>query len=258
MSKTQLCLRELQLNNPFYPQSPLFPPRSSVTVSNISFIRPEDVYYSESNTQQPFALHIAKAQCDLSLVEKLLNIKECKDVCKKHYFKLRKIRRKYDEFTTEEISYMSEKVFAAIYFYDRFHVEMLSSKFFDFSLSTVHTGDCFKMLMRYKVCYGLAKRCRNLYFCPNDYDFEKFQKFFEWRLNVIGGFCYVKFKTNDRMLPRFCRSDYDMLHKFVMDYSRNVSLRSRFINLSRYCYFMTKVLFDVAECRTRNRAIVEE
>lgn len=258
MSKSQLCLRELQLNNPYFPHSPPLPPPSSESVSNVYFIKPEDVYYTERNTSQSFGSKVAKLHSDLLMPERLMNKNECKEVCKKHYFKLRKIRKKYDEFTSEEISYMSEKVFAAVYFYDRFHLGMLCSKFFDFSLDAVHTGDCFQMVMRYKVCYGLARRCRYLYFSPNDFDFEKFQKFFEWRLNVVGGYCYVKFGSNDRMLPRYCNSDYEMLHKFVVDYARNNSLRNRYINLSRYCYFMTKVLIDVAECRIRNQMFKEE
>ena len=260
MSKLQLCLREFQLSNPLFPPSPPLPPSSTEFVSSIYFPNLEDLYYTESNTKQLFGSQIPKLHSDLLMPERFTKIEECKEDCKKKklFLKLRKIRKKYDEFTMEEITYMTEEVFTAVYFYNKFHLGMLSSKFFDFSLNTVHTGDCFKMIMRYKVCYGLAKRCRNIYFCPDDFVFEKFQKFFEWRLNVIGGFCYVKFKTSDRMLPRFCKSDYDMLHKFVVDYARNNSLQNRFINLSRYCYFMNKVLFDVAECRIKNRMVIEE
>jgi hypothetical protein len=170
----------------------------------------------------------------------------------------RKYRGKYSELTEEEATNFSIKVLNIVYQSRYANPNILKTESFNFTVSKVHTDHPFAMCLRYRICYVFVMRCKSLQFCFSDDLFSKIQKFFQWRLNVLSGYCFVKFNTTERMLPANCKSNFEILNKFCSDYYFRKCAKDRLVNMSRYFYFMLKVISEVLETRNIISATREE
>ena len=258
MDKHLLCLEESKICDELKSQIlPLSPPHF-FTNRKESVL---SVYCQPDDRCRKFMLACSQNHDCFLVGKKMLTVfsqAKADKKLKEQLFCLKLERKKCDEFTKEEVKYLSRSVFREVYSFEVFTLDTLKLDFFNFTLNSAEVSDPVPMCMRYRVCYGLIVRCKQIYFCSNDSVFKKVIDFFNWRRNVLSGYCYVKFRSKETLLPTNCHSSFETLNKFCYDYYMNSSTKSRFINMSRFMFFMTKLLSDVFQCRLVNRSLIEE
>ena len=167
------------------------------------------------------------------------------------------VRKKvYPEFSEREVEFFETIVLEFLYCNNKFNAVILKLDVFNFSIKNAFIGaDEEKkkdkplleganvlMQIRFRVLYGYIIRCQSPYFCFSENDFERLSSFVHWRLHVIGSYCSFHFNVDESKLPAGVTSYFEILQRICLGYSRALTSRDRLIIMSRYFYFVSKLV----------------
>ena len=167
------------------------------------------------------------------------------------------MRKSFSDFTKSEIEYLSQGVMIVVYLQNTFNGSILTSEFFKIVIERADEDD-YCMRLRYRVVYAYIVRCRCLYFCPSELDFNRLVTVVHRQSNAVSAYCDWHFQTNDRLLPVGANTHFEMLQRYCSDYKNVGTLRGRIVNMSRFYYFLKRLILFVQNLRRKECMLREE